>query len=490
MAKLVLILAGLLSAVAVAEPLAAPGDMRLRHDLQLLNDTGVINVPLTAWPLSLGNIHWAVQNGDATSLSISERVALDRVRDWLSWELEPGTVRYSVGLSAAHNPRVIRSFEHTAREEGEASVGLRWLGDRFTLNLSASYTANPFDGEDFRPDGTYVGMALGNWMLTAGWQERWWGPGRDGSLILGSNARPTPGFALQRNISTPFASRWGSWMGPWTLTTFMTELDDERTVQNARLFGIRGSIRPPNTGLEIGISRAAQWCGDGRPCDASTFFDLLVGNDNRGVNVDPAEEPGNQLGGFDLRWTLPKRIPAALYMQWIGEDGRGGGGAIGAWLRLVGIEHWGTIGDFSHRTHLEVSDSMCREGGFGFSDAKPNCAYGHSIYGTGFRYRGRALAHPGDGDTLSYSLGSTLVQSAGHTWNFLLRFMENNREGAPNPRHTLSPMPQELMSAQVSYARDTRFGRFYAGFGYSRVESLTSSATDLDVSAFIEWSSR
>ena len=105
----------------------------------------------------------------------------------------------------------------------------------------------------------------------------------------------------------------------------MTELDDTRTINEARLFGIRGSFRPPNTGLEIGISRTAQWCGDGRPCNLGTFGDLLVGNDNRGVNVDPADEPGNQLGGFDIRWRLPKQMPAALYMQWIGEDGRGGG---------------------------------------------------------------------------------------------------------------------------------------------------------------------
>ena len=48
---------------------------------------------------------------------------------------------------------------------------------------------------------------------------------------------------------------------------------------------------------------------------------------------------------------------------------------------------------------------------------------------TGYRYRGRAIGHPGDGDTLSYSIGSTLVQSGGPVWNVLLRYMEINREG-------------------------------------------------------------
>ena len=479
----------LVGSAAIAEPLAAPGDMRLRHDLQLLNDRGVINVPMTAWPISLGDIHNALSIADAHGLSGPEREALDRTREHLSWELETGTIRPRIQLAAAHNPRIIRSFENTPREEGQATAGLSWMGERFAVNLSAAYASNPFDGEEFRPDGTYVGVALGNWMLTAGWQERWWGPSRDGSLILGSNARPSPGITLQRNLSTPFKTKWLSWMGPWTFTTFMSELDDERVINDAWLFGVRGSIRPPKTGLEIGISRAAQWCGEGRPCDASTFFDLLVGNDNRGVNVDPDEEPGNQLGGFDIRWTLPKKIPAALYMQWIGEDGRGGGGAIGSWLRQVGVEHWGTIGTLSHRAHFEVSDTSCREGGFGFSDIKPNCTYEHSIYQTGYRFRGRSIGHPGDADTLSYSFGSTLVQSAGPVWNVLLRYMEMNRVGLPNPRHTLSATPQELVDVQVSHERLTKYGRFHAGLGYGRVDDQVSGTSSSDVSGFIQWSS-
>jgi hypothetical protein len=479
----------LVGSAAIAEPLAAPGDMRLRHDLQLLNDRGVINVPMTAWPISLGDVHNAVSNANPYGLKVSEREALQRVREHLSWELETGTIRPRIQLAAAHNPRIIRSFENTPREEGQATAGLSWMGKRFAVNLSAAYASNPFDGEEFRPDGTYVGVALGNWMLTAGWHERWWGPSRDGSLILGSNARPTPGIALTRNLSTPFETKWLSWMGPWTFTTFMNELDDERVINDAWLFGVRGSIRPPKTGLEIGISRSAQWCGDGRPCDASTFFDLLVGNDNRGVNVDPDEEPGNQLGGFDIRWTLPKKIPAALYMQWIGEDGRPSGGVVGNWSRQLGVEAWGSFGDLSHRTHIEVSDTTARQGGFGFSDKFPNVNYEHGIYRSGYRYEGRSIGHGTDGDSLSYSLGSTLVQSSGHSWNILLRHMKINRDGPPQARHTLTPTPQNLSDLHVSHERLTMFGRFSAGLGYSRLDDELSNTSSSDVTGFIQWSS-
>ena len=53
-----------------------------------------------------------------------------------------------------------------------------------TIHRQAARIEDPADDDDVRPDGSYVGVALGNWMLTAGWQDRFWGPSRDGSLIL------------------------------------------------------------------------------------------------------------------------------------------------------------------------------------------------------------------------------------------------------------------------------------------------------------------
>jgi hypothetical protein len=477
------------SLAAEATPLAAPGDMRLRHDLQLLNDSGVINVPLTAWPMGLGDIHGALQDADISKLSGTTKAAYDRVREHLSWELETGAVGFNLRLAAAELPRVVRTFEATPREDGEVSAGFTWLGERFVVNLAATYAENPLDGEEMRPDGTYVGVALGNWMVTAGWQERWWGPGRDGGLILSTNSRPRPGVAVQRNNSMPFKTKWLSWMGPWTFTSFMDVLDDERVINNAWLFGMRGSFRPTR-GLEIGISRAAQWCGDGRPCDLQTFLRLLNGNDNRGANVDPEDEPGNQLGGIDVRWTLPRQTPVALYMQWIAEDTRKTGFQLHQWLRQVGVEYWGKLGSSSHRTHFEISDTRSRLGSLGEGSSTPNFAYNHAIFKTGYRYRNRSLGHSTDGDSLSYSIGSTLVQSAGHTWNVSLRYMEINRLGPPDLRHSLTPTPQELTDLQISHERHTRFGRFYAGLGYSRLDDEASNTSSSDVTGFIQWSSQ
>jgi hypothetical protein len=156
----------------------------------------------------------------------------------------------------------------------------------------------------------------------------------------------------------------------------------------------------------------------------------------------------------------------------------------------LGLEHWGTIGGLSHRTHFELSDSMCQEGGFGSSTNRPNCAYDHELYRTGYRYKNRSIGHPADGDTKSYSIGSTLVQSAGHSWNISLRYMEINRQGSPSPTHTISPTPQDLVDIQISHERETRIGRFHVGVAYAQLDDKVTSSSGSDASGFIQWSSR
>ena len=95
-----------------------------------------------------------------------------------------------------------------------------------------------------------------------------------------------------------------------------------------------------------------------------------------------------------------------------------------------------------------------------------------------------------DGDGLSWSLGSTLTQSEGQRWNVLLRFMEINREGMPDLRHSLSPTPQEQIDVQVSHDRLTSLGRFYIGAGYYRNEDEVTGVTTSDTSFFLRWSLR
>jgi len=82
---------------------------------------------------------------------------------------------------------------------------------------------------------------------------------------------------------------------------FHGQLEQDRDYPGTLLFGMRVESRPLPS-LQIAASRSAQWCGEGRPCDLGTFGDLLTGNDN---DQALADQPGNQLAGFDVRWSWP-----------------------------------------------------------------------------------------------------------------------------------------------------------------------------------------
>lgn len=473
-----------------AAPWVAPGDSALRSDLTTLADAGVIHSPITTYPLPWGDVMRDVGDAEQATLTRAARLALERVRTRARLEIRVSELSAEVRSSVSESPRTIRTFENTPRTDAEITGALSWIGRAFAAELRASYvaiegTGSVDDETEFRPDGSFLGAAVGNWMFVAGYPERWWGPGWDGSLILGTNARPTPQLAVSRNSAEPFSTRWLRWMGPWSLTAFMGKLDDERVVNDPLLFGMRLAFKPL-PGLEVALSRTAQWCGDGRPCDAEAFGNLLIGKDNQGVNVDEEEEPGNQLAGLDVRWA-PRSLAGstAFYAQWIGEDTRQGGPQIGSWMRQIGAEYSGMVFDsgWSHRTFVEYSDTICREGGLGFSKKKFSCAYEHGTYQTGYRYEGRSIGQGIDGQGTSLSIGSIWIGRQDETWQFSARHIDTNQGPTPRPGHTVSPNPVEVDEILAIYERPLWIGRLRAGLGYRDVQDSVDPLRD-DASAF------
>jgi hypothetical protein len=211
----------LLSASVQAEPWQAPGDGRLRHDLELLSDAGLVHAPLTAWPVSWPEIARDVGGLNATELPLHLQAALARVRAAAVSETATGELEFDARISGSEQPTALRRFDDVPRESGEVAVSAQYLGARFAFKGSVTGVADASDGKELRPDGSYVGVVLGNWMLHAGYIDRWWGPGWEGSLIYGSNARPIPSITIERNYSDPIDHPWLRWIGQWRLAATM-----------------------------------------------------------------------------------------------------------------------------------------------------------------------------------------------------------------------------------------------------------------------------
>lgn len=423
-----------------------PGDIQLRNDLLLLNDADVIRLPVSQWPIPRAAVRLALANSKkhfATNEAVS--MALARVEARLS----PNGWRFDLSASAGEEAR-LRTFDTVGRDDGEASVRARYDDDRFSAGLRVTGTADPVDGKSLRLDGSHATVAWGNWLISANTLDRWWGPGHDGSLILSTNARPMPTLMIERATAVPFESRWLSWLGPWRFNFGISRMEDHRQDIDSPLFmAWRVSIMPFDD-VELGISRTAQFCGKQLVCDWDSFWNMLAGNDNVGIDATPENEPGNQMAGFDIRWSSPiGELPYAIYSQMIGEDESSY--LPVKYLAQFGVEVWKPFSDGSLlQGFVEYSNTTCSD----ISARGPyyNCAYNQGRFGIeGYRFRGRVIGHTMDNDAVGVSVGATLTNARGDVWSATLRGADLNRDNF-DTSNTVSFGPARYAAAEFGWS--------------------------------------
>ena len=483
------------TSAAFADPWLAPGDLGLRHDIELLADEGIIRSPVTTWPMSWPDIArdvLAVSTGPTQNPLIDG--ALQRVARAARAASTPGPAGLEVRIAGVAEPTELRTFSDTPRDSGEASAAMSWLGERFAARLEVTAAADPTDNAAVRLDNSYVGVSLGNFMISAGLMQRWWGPGWEGSLILGTNARPMPTLTVERNYTDAFKTPWLRWIGPWRASLAVGQADRGDSARDGSLtvlpdvkfLAARVNFKP-RPWLEIALTRSAQFCGQGRECNLGTVGDLLLGRDNQVVNGSTSTQPGNQMAGYDIRVRSPwKKLPIAGYAQFIGEDEASG--LPSKFMGLLGGEIWGANRFGSWRLRGEFADSACT-----FTRSSPdfNCGYRNSLFPQGYTYRGRVIGHAMDNDGRMYSAAALLVRPSGETWSLLVRKVNLNRGGAtPDADHALAPGPAEIRNVELEYNRALDLGRLGRGrlrVGLGLDDSSGPVRNAADVRGFIEW---
>jgi hypothetical protein len=464
-----LYLAGV-SPLAWSDPWLAPGDEGIRNDVQLLADAGIVRGPTTTWPMSWPDIARDVAGADESGLSEDVANALLRVRRLSRVAAARGYSGAGVRVRAAHEPAELRSFVDAPREEGEIGLRASWMSDHIALNLQGAVVADADDGKKLRADGSYLGVNIGNFMVSAGYMERWWGPGWDGSLILSTNARPIPSVTLERNYTDPFKFPLLRWIGPWRASIALGQAESGGVaLADVRFLAARVAFKP-RPWLELALTRTAQWCGEGRSCTLATFRDLLLGQDNQLDNGSPSEQPGNQMAGYDVRIRSPWRaLPVAFYAQMIGEDEAGG--LPSKFLGLMGVETWMSTSIGSLRLRGEYADTTCV---FTRADPEFSCAYRNALFPQGYTHRGRVIGHSMDNDSRMTSAAALLVRPDGDVLGLTVRKLEINRDGGP---HSISLTPDDLMDVEFRFTRQFDFGMVAVGLGHD----------EKDARAFLTW---
>lgn len=165
----------------------------------------------------------------------------------------------------------------------------------------------------------YVGMQLGNWQVTFGKQEQWWGPDQGGAMLFSNNAAPIE--MLQINRTTPFTlpSFLGR-IGPIRIQYFLGRLDGYHWMYTTT-FGYAGSWSQtlsdqpfitgeklsfkPTSNLEVGFSTTTLFAGQNIPFTLHKFAQVTFRFGAYGGAYETPQHAGDSRGEFDFRYRLP-----------------------------------------------------------------------------------------------------------------------------------------------------------------------------------------
>jgi hypothetical protein len=431
-----------LTAPAWSSPWAEVGDNRLRADIELLASTGVVDQVTTQWPLpwtslahTLRDVTWAGQDETVQS-------AASRVLAQAEHENEAG-FSASTLLDITNQPGLVRGFDSLGRGDGEASFSLSYNSSDLAGRLSIGRFTQTFRGHDTKLmlDGSYVAAKLGDEaVLYAGWLDHWWGPGWISALSLSNNARPMPQIGIQRQSTT--ASSWPvlNLLGPWQAEFFVGELDDPRLQRNTLYNALRLTFNPA-PGLEIGIARTEEFCGQTHPCvPLRDYFDF---------NNDPTHlNKTNDEGLFDIKYShVIAGVPAQIYMQLMNEDSSPF--VHSGTSHLFGATAFADIGGGSPlRLTLEYTDSIATKDIFSFGDNIFGYSYTNGSYPDGMRYRGRTIGFSLDDDSTLLSLQGAWQDGNGYFYELSLHHATIGNSHLPL-NNIVSPSPVIVNMAEA-----------------------------------------
>jgi hypothetical protein len=393
---------------AWAAPWAEVGDAQLRSDIETLAMAGVIDNLTTQWPVPWTRILDRLSVSGALTGKPSWVVdAAERIRQKAAGQLDQDTSSFSAYFDATNAPEVVRGFDALGRQNVQTQGTLSWNGESTFIQLSAGAQSHDhFDSQSVLLDGTYIAKQFRGAALYAGYMTHWWGPGWISALSLSNNARPIPQIGISRIDTSPFKTKWLSWLGPWQAEFFVGVLDGDMLPNRTLVDGLRFNFNPV-PGLDIGLERMDEACGRGHPCNPLNYFDLS--------NTDAHPSKTNDQGDFDIKYSRDVGgIALSAYLQLMNEDSNPFWHSGSS--HLFGLTGWVPVGATRVRLTAEFTDTIPTTNIFNFGNYEYGFAYNDYKYPGGMRYRDRALGFSLDTDSKLMTLQASWVAAHDVTW--------------------------------------------------------------------------
>lgn len=207
-------------------------------------------------------------------------------------------------------------YQHAPSSPALPNSALQAIAQEEEVPTPPPATPTPATDQFDMLDG-YVGMQVGDWEISFGKQEQWWGPDAGGPMLFSTNAEPIE--MLQINRTSPFTlpSFLGR-LGPIRAQFFVGRIDGYHWLFSSAT-GFTGSwsqtlsdqpfiegekiSMKPTRNLEFGFAATRLFAGAGVPFTTHKFLQAVFsfGNGSPGSSSDP----GDSRGAFDFTYRIP-----------------------------------------------------------------------------------------------------------------------------------------------------------------------------------------
>ena len=448
-----------------AAPWASPDDILVRHDLQILSDSGILDIPLNTWPIAWGDVAFNLNIQNVSEISPEVLLSLQRIRKKVIEE-QVGGISANAEMKVAKNPDRIMTFFDPVNVKKLVASSSSYMSNNLAMNLKFEKT-----GTYQLLDESYISLARGNYSITLGSKKNWWGPGWMGSTVLSTNARPIRGLSIERNFSDPFKNSFLSFLGSWDFAFILGDIKNTGLTPQRRFTALRLGIRPMDN-LEVGFSKSAIICDKNNGCGFSKLIDGVLGS---GDIYDLSTLDYRLSGKFN-------EIPYATY-------GQISGTSIDKSVGIFGLETWGNFPDRknfeSYRVFTEFSSTTC---GIFSGQSKYGCAYQNQEYPSAYHYNGSNIAQPLDGDSMAISFGGILVQDDAQIYKSTLAIGRMNRGSQPG--YLFTKNETDFLNFNVGYQfelfwYEIPLGSFDVGLGFDIYKDKKSGSSEKEPRVYL-----
>jgi len=450
-----------------SSPWGTPDDALLKHDLQILTDAGLLNIPLNTWPIAWGDVAYNLRADNPKELSPETLLSLQRIKQRLLEE-QTGGITANAEIKVSKNPDRIMTFFDPVNTKKLAASNVSYMSKNLAINLKYEKT----DVYEFL-DESNISFARGNYSMTLGSKKNWWGPGWMGSTVLSSSARPIKGLSIERNFSDPFQNRFLSLLGNWDLAFILGDIKSINQSPDRRFTALRVGMRPKDN-LEIGFSKSAVICEKGSGCGFNKIIDGLMGSDDV----------------YDLN-TFDYRVSGSMFDLPYATYGQISGSSLSDSVGLFGLESWGSIEGSqkfeSYRIFTELASSTC---GIFKGQSKYGCAYQNKTYPSAYHNDGSNIGLPLDGDSIALSLGGILVIDDTQFYKSTLAIGRINR--GSDTGYLFSQNAMDFVNFNLGYQFDLYWydiplGSFDIGLGFDVYKDKETGSSEKEPRAYVSW---